>query len=107
MSEVREAAVAGQFYPASESELRSEVQEFLQRGADEEGRRVQALGVIAPHAGYIYSGAWSFAGYAHVEGTRKGLVVCPDHTGMGAPPASISAADRWSTSWRRASRSSR
>ena len=91
MSEVREAAVAGQFYPGSEAELRSKVQEFLQRGAEEtEGARVQALGVIAPHAGYVYSGAVAGAVYAHVEVPRKVIVLCPNHTGLGEPLAIMS-----------------
>jgi hypothetical protein len=91
MSEVREAAVAGQFYPGTEAELRSEVQELLQRGSGEsEGQRVRALGVIAPHASYVYSGAVAGAVYAHVEVPRKVIVLCPNHTGMGEPLAIMS-----------------
>ncbi len=40
MSEVREAAVAGQFYPRSKTELLREVQGFLERG--DEGRQAGA-----------------------------------------------------------------
>ncbi len=91
MIEVREAAVAGQFYPNSEAELRSEVQDFLQRGAGEsQGRPVRALGVIAPHAGYAYSGAVAGAVYAHVEVPRRVIVLCPNHTGLGEPLAIMS-----------------
>jgi MEMO1 family protein len=90
MSEVREAAVAGQFYPGSEMELRSEVQQLLRRGADEEGQRLRALGVISPHAGYIYSGAVAGAVFARVEVPRKVIVLCPNHTGMGEPLAIMS-----------------
>jgi len=39
--------------------------------------------VIAPHAGYIYSGAVAGAVYAHVEVPRRVIVLCPNHTGMG------------------------
>jgi hypothetical protein len=91
MSMVREAAVAGQFYPGSEKELLSEVQGFLERGAKgEDGPRVRALGVIAPHAGYVYSGAVAGAVYAHIEVPRKVIVLCPNHTGMGEPLAIMS-----------------
>ncbi len=91
MSEVREAAVAGQFYPRSKTELLSEVQDFLERGAQEDGPRVRALGVIAPHAGYVYSGAVAGAVYAHIEVPRKVIVLCPNHTGMGEPLSIMSA----------------
>ena len=83
---VREPAVAGHFYPGSEKELLSEVQGYLERGVREgDGPRVQALGVIAPHAGYVYSGAVAGAVYARIEVPRKVIVLCPNHTGMGEP----------------------
>jgi hypothetical protein len=90
MSEVREAAVAGQFYPQSRTELLHEVQGFLGHG-DKAGKRVRAFGVIAPHAGYVYSGAVAGAVYAHIEVPRKVIVLCPNHTGMGEPLAITSA----------------
>jgi MEMO1 family protein len=91
MNTVREPAVAGQFYPRSEKELLSEVQGFLNRGAHDGDRpRVRALGVIAPHAGYVYSGAVAGAVYAHVEVPQKVIVLCPNHTGIGEPLAIMS-----------------
>lgn len=86
MSEVREAAVAGQFYPGARTELLHEVQGLLERG-DRAGKRVRALGVIAPHAGYVYSGAVAGAVYAHIEVPRRVIVLCPNHTGIGEPLA--------------------
>ena len=83
MSQVREAAVAGQFYPESRTELLREVQGYLSKAGD--GRRVKALGIIAPHAGYMYSGAVAGAVYAHVEIPRRVIVLCPNHTGLGEP----------------------
>ncbi len=83
MSQVREAAVAGQFYPGSRAELLREVQGYLGKAGD--GRRVKALGIIAPHAGYVYSGAVAGAVFAHVEIPRRVIVLCPNHTGLGEP----------------------
>jgi AmmeMemoRadiSam system protein B len=86
MSQVRQAAVAGQFYPRSKTELLREVQGFLASGAAAgrpQSGRVRALGVIAPHAGYVYSGAVAGAVYAHIEVPRRVIVLCPNHTGMG------------------------
>ena len=55
-SQTREAAVAGQFYPGSPSELKKELQSFFTQkiNIQPEGK---VLAVIAPHAGYVYSGA--------------------------------------------------
>ena len=60
-AEVRYPAVAGQFYPAQPQRLRAQVDELLQaaRLGPQQGI-VHA--VIAPHAGYIYSGPT--AGYS-------------------------------------------
>jgi MEMO1 family protein len=51
---VRPAAVAGQFYPADPGQLRQMVSGFLQAGKGFPGPGPKA--VIAPHAGYVYSG---------------------------------------------------
>ncbi len=58
---VRQPAVVGQFYPADPDLLRRDVEEYISRASlpdDVDGVRA----VIAPHAGYVYSGAT--AGYA-------------------------------------------
>jgi AmmeMemoRadiSam system protein B len=81
MNEVREAAVAGQFYPESPVELRQEVEGYLSPA----GKKIHALGIIAPHAGYMYSGAVAGAVFAHIEIPRRVIVLCPNHTGFGEP----------------------
>ncbi len=88
-SPVREAAVAGQFYPGLGSDLRSAVSEKLGEGP---GR--QALGVMAPHAGYIYSGAVAGEVYSSVVLPKKFVIIGPNHTGLG-PPASLMAEGTW------------
>lgn len=87
---VREPAVAGHFYPRSESELRDEVQQYLQRGGKAGTIRLRAKGIVAPHAGYMYSGAVAGAVYAHVEVPRRVVILCPNHTGIGSPLAIMS-----------------
>ncbi len=59
--EARRAAVAGSFYPAHPQRLRSEVEGYL-RDARLPALAGEVRAVIAPHAGYIYSG--SIAGYS-------------------------------------------
>jgi AmmeMemoRadiSam system protein B len=82
---VRPPAVAGRFYPKDPTELRAVVATLLAdaRRADAPlgpGRR--SVGVIVPHAGYIYSGPTAAAVFARV--TIPGLVVvlAPNHTGV-------------------------
>lgn len=82
MIPVREPAVAGQFYPNDRAGLLREVETFL---APAKSAPSPAFGVIAPHAGYIYSGAVAGAAYAQVAVPRRVIVLCPNHTGMGEP----------------------
>ncbi len=88
-SPVREAAVAGQFYPGSAGDLRRAVSEMLG-----EGPARRALGVMAPHAGYIYSGAVAGEVYASVALPHRFVIIGPNHTGLG-PPASLMAEGTW------------
>ena len=60
-TEVRYPAVAGQFYPKQPQRLRAQVDELLQ-AAQLGPQQGIVHAVIAPHAGYIYSGP--IAGYS-------------------------------------------
>jgi hypothetical protein len=51
---VRPAAMAGKFYPASPPALEREIDQFLEEGRV--GSSGRPKGLIAPHAGYLYSG---------------------------------------------------
>ena len=62
MNTVREPAVAGQFYPEDPGELQALVDGLLQEVSCREDAAPKAL--IAPHAGYVYSGAVAAAAYA-------------------------------------------
>ena len=57
MPEVRRAAVAGLFYPGSRRELEPAVEEFLRGAQKPPVQGAVPKAVIAPHAGYVYSGA--------------------------------------------------
>lgn len=67
MVKVREPAVAGTFYPADEEGLRRTVTAYL-AAAESKGPVPKAL--IAPHAGYIYSGPVAASAYAHLAKAR-------------------------------------
>jgi AmmeMemoRadiSam system protein B len=64
MTVVREPAVAGQFYPKDPGELRALVNGFLEEVTPDAGAAPKAL--VAPHAGYIYSGAIAASAYARL-----------------------------------------
>jgi AmmeMemoRadiSam system protein B len=79
---LRYPAVAGRFYPGDPSELRNEARSYLSRG--ESGKAAErAIGCIAPHAGYIYSGHVAGAVFSRVDVPTRCLVLCPNHTGVG------------------------
>ncbi|HEY3618845.1 MAG TPA: AmmeMemoRadiSam system protein B, partial [Candidatus Sulfotelmatobacter sp.] len=53
---VRPPAVAGRFYPRDPDDLRAEARSYLSQASSTTPAALQALGCIAPHAGYVYSG---------------------------------------------------
>jgi AmmeMemoRadiSam system protein B len=75
----REPAVAGRFYTDDPAALVRQVDRFLAAG----GPKVRARGLVAPHAGYVYSGSVAGAVYARVEVPPRVLVLGPNHTGVG------------------------
>ncbi len=89
---IRHPAVAGRFYPQDQETLLDELKAFLPGG----GTSTPALGCVAPHAGYIYSGAVAGAVYGTIEVPRRCLVLCPNHTGKGRPLA-IMSEGAWET----------
>lgn len=90
---VRYPAVAGRFYPANSDTLREEVSSYL---AESKARPVRAIGCIAPHAGYMYSGHVAGAVFGSIEIPRLCVVMCPNHTGMGRALA-IMSEGAWET----------
>ena len=90
ISILRHPAVAGQFYPLDPEDLITEVRGYLNQASSVKQAPVRALGCIAPHAGYMYSGHVAGAVFAHVEIPRRCIVLCPNHTGMGRALAMMS-----------------
>jgi AmmeMemoRadiSam system protein B len=86
----RKTVVAGQFYPADKKVLESELQQMLQPAAG----RQKVLGLLAPHAGYVYSGACAGQGYGRVVLSETVIVLGVNHRGAGAPLA-VDGHDYW------------
>lgn len=64
MTVIRAPAVAGIFYPAGADELRDTIENLLEQAGPQSGPAPKAL--IAPHAGYVYSGAVAASAYARL-----------------------------------------
>jgi hypothetical protein len=81
MKSIRPAAMAGTFYPGESSALAAEVATYL--GAARGARAPIPKAIIAPHAGYMYSGAIAgsiYARLAPLEGKVKRVVLAgPAH----------------------------
>src|SRR3954471_1668356 len=79
---LRHPAVAGRFYPGDPDDLRTEVQGYLSQSTLS-AQAIKAIGCIAPHAGYMYSGHVAGAVFRRIEIPQLCVVICPNHTGMG------------------------
>jgi hypothetical protein len=87
---LRHPAVAGRFYPKDPEDLRTEVQGYLAQSIATNVVPVKAIGCIAPHAGYMYSGHVAGAVFARIEIPQLCVVLCPNHTGVGRALAMMS-----------------
>ncbi|HEX6422766.1 MAG TPA: AmmeMemoRadiSam system protein B [Acidimicrobiales bacterium] len=96
---VRKPAVAGLFYPAEPDALRAAVSGHLARAPSPDGA-AGPLALIAPHAGYRYSGATAGAAYRTVAerqgGVERVVLVGPAHR-VPVPGVGASTARAWRT----------
>ncbi|MCF8243113.1 MAG: AmmeMemoRadiSam system protein B [Melioribacteraceae bacterium] len=80
MKAIREATVAGMFYPGSPSKLRDEVNLLLELGKP--GKSYDKIfGLVSPHAGYTYSGRTAAFAYNTIRGEKYEtvIVISPSH----------------------------
>ena len=97
MHTVRPPAVAGTFYPADRNQLSALLRELL-NATKVQGEAPKAI--IAPHAGYIYSGAIAASAYAKLvparETVTRVVLLGPAHR-VGFVGLAVSSADAFST----------
>jgi AmmeMemoRadiSam system protein B len=97
MAKVRSPAVAGMFYPGDARELRASVEALL-AGVVPDGTPPKAI--IAPHAGYIYSGPVAASVYARLKPlrgvVRRVVLLGPSHR-VGFEGLAVSSADYYET----------
>jgi AmmeMemoRadiSam system protein B len=92
MMQVRRPSVAGSFYPGSKSALERDLEEYIQF-AD---TKKKVIGLISPHAGYIYSAGCAGKGFGQVHVPGKVIILGVNHHGFGHPYA-VDGNDAWST----------
>ncbi len=89
----RKPVASGSFYPSDSEELRDYIRDLFtsKRGPgelpDPDGFK-KNVGLIVPHAGYVYSG--TTAAYAYLAASEFGkpdlvVIIGPNHTGYGKP----------------------
>jgi len=78
---IRKPAVSGQFYTQNPERLRREVAGFSSEKKD----KIDAIGVISPHAGYVYSGPVAGGVLSSIRSRPTYIILGPNHTGRGKP----------------------
>ena len=81
----RSPAVADQFYPGNPSRLSGMLSDLIP--STPKASKQNALAVISPHAGYVYSGAVAGETFARVNVPEDVIIMGPNHHGRGVPVA--------------------
>lgn len=93
---VRKPAVAGSFYPAKKDELLRMIESCFthsygprKKPPTSNGKRI--IGMVCPHAGYMYSGPVAAHSYYEASSLKCNLVVMvgPNHYGIGSGIATM------------------
>jgi hypothetical protein len=90
----RQPVVAGLFYPGDPRELAQTVDALLDRAGRREVPGLRAL--VAPHAGYEYSGPVAASAFALVSPKARVAVLGPSHY-LPIDGFAVSGADAWAT----------
>lgn len=80
MKEIREPAVSGMFYPDKPDTLSRDIKKYLEN-VKKEKVEGEIIGLLVPHAGYMYSGQVAAYAYKLIEGKNfdSVVVIAPSH----------------------------
>jgi len=94
---IRKPAVAGQFYPADASDLKSKILEYLDKVSKQEIEG-EIKAILVPHAGYDFSAPVSAYAYKQLEGKKieNVIIICNSHSSFFSDIA-IDDSDAWET----------
>ena len=98
--------MAGSFYEGTEAVLRRQIEDCFKHslgpgalpGSARDSER-HILGLISPHAGYVFSGPVAANGFFSLASEREPqtvVILGPNHRGMGADVA-VGRQDKWQT----------
>ncbi len=89
VSNIRPAAVAGQFYPSDAARLKLALRLFFEDALPDPIDKPVAL--VVPHAGYLYSGQIAADAYCKVKGREYDVIVIvgTNHTSAGLSGISV------------------
>ncbi len=97
MNKIRYPAVAGAFYPSDPEQLQNMIDQYLNDARP--GNKVPKA-IIAPHAGYIYSGPVAASAYARLQKGKgrihRVILIGPSHR-VGFRGMAVSSADSFAT----------
>ncbi|MCK4937451.1 MAG: MEMO1 family protein [Methanosarcinales archaeon] len=79
--DLRLPAVAGQFYPGTQKQLKRELNTCFAAIVNQSR---EVMGAVVPHAGYTYSGATAAHVYAALPQADTYVILGPNHTGVGS-----------------------
>lgn len=95
---MREPRFAGYFYPRYRKDLESMLASFFEE-ARKNLKKIdkKVIGLVVPHAGFIYSGKTASFGYFHLPTKIKtAVIIGPNHTGYGKK-VSVYSKGKWKT----------
>lgn len=80
MKKIRPPHVAGYFYPADPVKLKNDIQRMLENAKTEKSFN-KIVGIVSPHAGYMYSGQTAAYAYDALKGKdyKTVIVISPSH----------------------------
>lgn len=91
---VRKPAVSGKFYSNDPLELRKQISSFINKNKLE--NKIDIIGCLVPHAGYIYSGEVAASVFSRINLKENFIILGPNHTGYGQS-LSIMTEGSWET----------
>ena len=95
MTQIRQPAVAGMFYPADKQLLKDDIHQYLNQASIEQQEHLKAI--VVPHAGYMYSGPIAAAAFKQLipfkDTIKRVVLLGPSHrvafSGLAVPQSDI------------------
>jgi MEMO1 family protein len=78
---VRNSYAAGSYYPGTPAAVKAALGKFIDKSAPKQ----DAVGLLVPHAGYVYSGAVAGAAISRIIMKDTFIIMGPSHSGIGEP----------------------